>query len=195
MSTNNPVKGITVYCASSERVAPHYVAEAARLGRAIAESGLPLITGAGRMGLMGAVNDAAMLAGGETIGVIPRFMVDRGWHHLSLSHLEITPDMHSRKEAMARLSRAAIALPGGFGTLEELLEIITWRQLGLYDGNIVVMNTNGYYDRLLAMIGHAVDERFIPADHESLFSVASTAEQAVELALRTSHSPTLSPKF
>lgn len=195
MSTNNPVKGITVYCASSERVAPHYVAEAARLGRAIAESGLPLITGAGRMGLMGAVNDAAMLAGGETIGVIPRFMVDRGWHHLGLSRLEITPDMHSRKEAMARLSRAAIALPGGFGTLEELLEIITWRQLGLYDGNIVVMNTNGYYDRLLAMIGHAVDERFIPADHESLFSVASTAEQAVELALRTPHSSTLSPKF
>lgn len=195
MSTNNPVKGITVYCASSERVAPHYVAEAARLGRAIAETELPLITGAGRMGLMGAVNDAAISAGGETIGVIPRFMVDRGWHHLGLSRLEVTPDMHIRKETMARLSRAAIALPGGFGTLEELLEIITWRQLGLYDGNIVIMNTDGYYDRLLAMIGHAVDERFIPADHKSLFSVASTVEQAVELALCAPHPPTLSPKF
>lgn len=195
MSTNNLVKGITVYCASSERVAPHYVAEAARLGRAIAETGLPLITGAGRMGLMGAVNDAAISAGGETIGVIPRFMVDRGWYHSGLSRLEVTPDMHIRKETMARLSRAAIALPGGFGTLEELLEIITWRQLGLYDGNIVIMNTDGYYARLLEMIGHAVDERFIPADHESLFSVASSVEQAVKLALCAPHTPTLSPKF
>lgn len=195
MSINNPEKGITVYCASSERVASHYVAEAARLGRAIAATGVPLITGAGCMGLMGAVNDAAISAGGKTIGVIPRFMVDRGWHHRGLSRLEVTPDMHTRKETMARLSLAAIALPGGFGTLEELLEIITWRQLGLYDGNIVIMNTDGYYDRLLAMIGYAVEEHFIPADHESLFAVASTVEEAVELALCAPNSPTLSPKF
>jgi len=195
MSTNNPAKGITVYCASSERVAPHYIAEAARLGRAIAETGMPLITGAGCMGLMGAVNDAAIMAGGETIGVIPRFMVDRGWHHRGLSRLEITPDMHTRKEMMARLSRAAIALPGGFGTFEELLEIITWRQLGLYDGNIVILNAEGYYDPLLSMFDRAVGQNFIPADHRTLYSVASTVREAVDVALRTTATPTLSPKF
>lgn len=195
MSTESN-KGITVYCASSQRVAPLYTAEAARLGRAIAKAGVPLITGAGCMGLMGAVNDAAIEAGGTAIGVIPRFMVERGWHHTGLSRLEITADMHSRKELMASLSRAAIALPGGFGTFEELLEIITWRQLGLYDGNIVILNVNNYYDPLLAMIDRAVDERFIPADHRrQLYQVAATTEQAVEMALASPANPTLSAKF
>lgn len=195
MSTNNQPKGITVYCASSQWVDSLYVDEAARLGCAIAEAGVPLITGAGCMGLMGAVNDAALAAGGQAIGVIPQFMVERCWHHRALSKLVVTPDMHTRKETMARLSRAAIALPGGFGTFEELLEIITWRQLGLYDGNIVILNVNGYYDKLLAMVGHAVAERFIPADHASLYQVASTAAEAVKLAMADGGAPTLSPKF
>lgn len=188
-------KGITVYCASSQRVAPVYTDEAARLGRAVAAAGAPLITGAGRMGLMGAVNDAAIGAGGTTIGVIPRFMVERGWHHTGLTRLEITPDMHSRKEMMARLSQGAIAMPGGFGTFEELLEIITWRQLGLYDGNVVIFNINGYYDKLLEMIGEAVAQRFIPADHARLFEVATDAEQAVAMALKPAETPQLSAKF
>lgn len=188
-------KGITVYCASSQRVAPLYTAEAARLGRAIASAGIPLITGAGRMGLMGAVNDAAIEAGGTTIGVIPRFMVERGWHHKGVTRLEITADMHSRKELMAKLSRGAIAMPGGFGTFEELLEIITWRQLGLYDGNVVIFNINGYYDPLLAMIGAAVSQNFIPADHSRLFEVATEADQAVAMALKPAETPRLSAKF
>lgn len=188
-------KGITVYCASSQRVAPVYTDEATRLGRAVAAAGAPLITGAGRMGLMGAVNDAAIEAGGTTIGVIPRFMVERGWHHTGLTRLEITPDMHLRKEMMARLSQGAIAMPGGFGTFEELLEIITWRQLGLYDGNVVIFNINGYYDKLLEMIGEAVAQRFIPADHARLFEVATDAEQAVAMALKPAETPQLSAKF
>lgn len=194
MSTGNK-KGITVYCASSQQVAPLYTAEAARLGRAIAAADVPLITGAGCMGLMGAVNNAAIEAGGTTIGVIPRFMVERGWHHTGLSRLEVTADMHSRKEMMAAMSRAAIALPGGFGTLEELLEIITWRQLGLYDGNIVILNVNGYYDHLLEMIATAVDRHFIPSDHSRLFDVATTADEAVAMAMKTATSPTLSAKY
>jgi hypothetical protein len=190
------VKGITVYCASSQWLAAPYVEAATALGAAVARRQVPLITGAGRMGLMGAVNDGAIAAGGTTIGVIPRFMVERGWHHLGLSRLEITPDMHARKEMMASLAAGVIALPGGFGTLEELLEIITWRQLGLYEGNIVILNVKGYYDNLLAMIGHAVDQRVIPADHPAtLFGVATTPDEAVAMALAPAGHQQLSPKF
>lgn len=104
-------KGITVYCASSTAVADSYFEAARELGTLIARSGLPLITGAGNMGLMGAVNDAALAAGGVTVGVIPQFMVERGWHHTGLSRLIVTDGMHSRKETMASLARGVIALP------------------------------------------------------------------------------------
>ncbi len=109
-------------------------------------------------------------AGGRTVGVIPQFMVDRGWHHRGLGELKITESMHIRKELMASLSSAAIALPGGIGTFEELLEIITWRQLGLYDGNIVIYNVDGYYDNLLAMLDTAVDLHFMKTDHKRLWT-------------------------
>ncbi|MDE6367808.1 MAG: TIGR00730 family Rossman fold protein, partial [Muribaculaceae bacterium] len=154
-----------------------------------------LVTGAGSMGLMGAVNDAAIAVGGTTIGIIPQFMVDRGWHHRGLSKLEITDSMHSRKEMMAELSQAAIALPGGIGTFEELLEIITWRQLGLYGGNIVIFNVNGYYDNLLAMLDTAINQHFMKADHRQLWSVANTASEAVDMALATNNYKSFSAKF
>lgn len=187
--------GITVYCASSVSVDKQYFDAAETLGREIAHRGLPLITGAGCMGLMGAVNDAAINAGGTTIGVIPQFMVDRGWHHKGLSKLEITDSMHTRKELMASLSRAAIALPGGIGTFEELLEIITWRQLGLYDGNIVILNINGYYNNLLDMLDTAVRQHFMKPDHKELWKVASTPEEAVDLALSADSKHNFSAKF
>ncbi len=104
-----------------------------------------MVCGAGRTGLMGALTDAGMAAGGRVVGVIPQFMVDRGWCHAGLSETIVTADMHERKQTMARLADAAIALPGGVGTLEELLEIITWKQLGLFDGPIIIVNTSGYY--------------------------------------------------
>lgn len=188
-------KGITVYCASSTTVAPVYFEVARELGALIGVSGLPLVTGAGNMGLMGAVNDAAMAAGGTTVGVIPQFMVDRGWHHRGLSRLIVTDGMHSRKETMAAMARGVIALPGGIGTFEELMEIITWRQLGLYDGNIVIFNVDGYYDDLLAMLDTAVGRGFMKADHRSLWSVAATAAEAVEMATAESSPLTLTPKF
>ena len=188
-------KAITVYCASSVTIDEVYFDAASELGTEIAKRGVTLVTGAGSMGLMGAVNDAAMAAGGTTIGVIPQFMVDRDWHHKGLTRLEITDSMHSRKEMMANLSQAVIALPGGIGTFEELLEIITWRQLGLYDGNIVIYNVNGYYDNLLAMLDTAIDQKFMKPDHSHLWQVADDATEAVDMALNTNINKSFSAKF
>ena len=188
-------KGITVYCASSVTVAEEYFSAAKKLGAEIALRGQTPITGAGSMGLMGAVNDAAIAAGGRTIGVIPQFMVDRGWHHRGLGELKITDGMHRRKELMAAMSRGVIALPGGIGTFEELLEIITWRQLGLYDGNIVIFNVGGYYDNLLKMLDTAIEQKFMKQDHRNLWSVASDAHEAVDIAMQKNNNLNFSAKF
>lgn len=188
-------KSITVYCASSVNINKIYFDAAKNLGLEIARRGVRLITGAGSMGLMGAINDAAISAGGETVGVIPRFMVERGWNHHGLAQLIITDGMHSRKEKMAKLSDGVIALPGGIGTLEELLEIITWRQLGLYKGNIVIYNIEGYYDSLLNMLNNAIDKAFMKKDHKQLWKVAYTANEAVNEALSESVAVNFSAKF
>ncbi len=174
---------ICVYCASSSNIAPIYIDNAFRLGQLIARAEKAVVCGAGRTGLMGSLIDGALDCQGIAIGVIPQFMVDNGWHHPQLSKMEITEDMHTRKKRMAELSRATIALPGGCGTMEELLEIITWRQLGIYSGNIVILNINGYYDPLLEMLEKAVDEGFMKENHARLWQVATLPEQAVKMAL------------
>lgn len=176
---------ICIYCASSGQVPETYVADARLLGTLAARMGHTLVNGAGRTGLMGAASDAALAEGGEVVGVIPQFMVEQGWHHLGLTRLEVVSDMHRRKERMARLADACIALPGGVGTLEELLEIITWKQLGLYLNPIVVLNTDGYFDALLAQLRKAVDERFMRDVHASIWQVAATPADALRLALTT----------
>ncbi len=181
-------EAICVYCASSANIPRVYIDAAFRLGELITDAGRAVVCGAGRTGLMGALIDGAIDHHGETIGVIPQFMVDNGWHHKGLSQMVVTEDMHERKQTMARLSRAAIALPGGCGTLEELLEIITWRQLGLFSGNIVILNINGYYDPLLAMLRQAADQGFMKTDHCRLWRVAATVEEAVEMALSNENS-------
>lgn len=172
---------VCVYCASSGDVAAEYVAEARRLGSLLASRGCTMVCGAGRTGLMGALTDAGMGAGGRVVGVIPQFMVDRGWCHTGLSETIVTADMHERKQTMARLADAAIALPGGVGTLEELLEIITWKQLGLFDGPIIIVNTSGYYNPLIEMLGRAAAERFMKRQHAMLWAVAADASEAIEL--------------
>lgn len=176
---------ITVYSASSGQVPARYTDAARQLGTLMAQQGHALVNGAGRTGLMGAVADACLAAGGEAIGVIPQFMVDQDWHHRSMTRLVVTPDMHRRKELMAEMSDACIALPGGVGTLEELLEIITWKQLGLYLKPIVVLNTGGYYDALLAQLGRAADEHFMRRQHLSIWQVADTPDEALRLAATT----------
>ena len=134
------IQTICIYCASSTQIDPVYFGHARLLGRQLAEAHIRIVNGAGNIGLMGAVSDAALEAGGEVTGVIPRFMVEQGWNHTGLTETIVVNDMHERKRTMARLSDAVIALPGGYGTLEELLEIITWKQLGLYLNPIVILN-------------------------------------------------------
>ena len=175
----------TVYSASSGQVPAVYLEAARTLGRLIASGNHTLVNGAGRTGLMGACTDACLAAGGKAIGVIPQFMIDQGWQHRGMTELIITPDMHRRKELMAEKSDACIALAGGVGTLEELLEIITWKQLGLYLKPIIILNTNGYYDALLAQLQRAADECFMRPQHTAIWSVAATPEEAIQLALST----------
>ena len=176
---------ITIYCASSGRSPGCFVRDAAALGRLIAEGGHTLVNGAGRTGLMAAATDACLEAGGEAVGVIPQFMIDQGWQHTGMTRLVVTESMHVRKERMAELSDACIALPGGVGTLEELLEIITWKQLGLYMKPIVVLNTQDYFSPLLRQLEQAVEQQFMSSLHATLWQVAATPEEALRLAVET----------
>ncbi|MDR0893051.1 MAG: TIGR00730 family Rossman fold protein [Mediterranea sp.] len=181
----NELHSVCVYCASSTKIDPAYFEAADRLGRLLAQRHLRLVNGAGNMGLMSAVADAVLAEGGQATGVIPRFMVEQGWQHTGLTELIEVGNMHERKQKMADLSDAVIALPGGCGTLEELLEIITWKQLGLYLNPIVILNTNHYYDPLLATLEQAVKENFMRRQHGDIWKVATTPEEAIDLIYST----------
>ena len=145
----NQINSVCVYSASSTKIDAVYFQAAETLGRLLAEHRIRLINGAGSIGLMCSVADAVLKNGGEVTGVIPRFMVEQNWHHTGLTELIEVGSMHERKQKMANLSDGIIALPGGCGTLEELLEIITWKQLGLYLNPIIILNTNRFFDPLL----------------------------------------------
>ena len=197
----NKINSVCVYCASSTKIDSVYFDAARELGALLGQRQIRLINGAGNMGLMSAVSDAALRAGGEVTGVIPRFMVEQGWHHTGLTQLVEVESMHQRKKTMADLSDAVIALdlvirggdsrdavialPGGCGTLEELLEIITWKQLGLYLNPIVILNVKNYFDPLLDMLRQAVDENFMRTQHGAIWHVAQTPQEAVELIYTT----------
>ena len=175
----NAIRSVCVYSASSTKVDSMYFEAARELGRLLALRGIRLVNGAGNLGLMRACADACLEAGGQVPGVIPHFMVEQGWQHPGLTELIETDDMHSRKQTMARLSDGVIALPGGCGTMEELLEIITWKQLGLYLNPIVVLNTGDYYRPLLDMLARAAGEQFMRPVHLGIWTVASTPAEAV----------------
>lgn len=177
----NRISSVCVYCASSTKIDPAYFKDAQTLGRLLSEQHIRLINGAGNIGLMRAVADAVLSTGGEVTGVIPRFMVEQEWQHTELTQLIEVESMHERKQLMAKLSDAVIALPGGCGTLEELLEIITWKQLGLYLNPIVILNTNGFFDPLLAMLERAIDENFMRRQHGDIWHVAHSPKEAIEL--------------
>lgn len=188
-------KGIAVYCGSSGGNNPLYAVAAESVGNELARRGLPLVYGGGHMGLMGAVGRAVRTAGGVSVAVIPQFMVDRGWNDPDSTETIVTPSMHARKETMASLAQGVIALPGGIGTWEELSEIITWRQLGLYYGNIVVLNLLGYYDGFMRQFERAVAEGFFPSSHLELFSFVDNAVEAVERAAAKLSDSSIPPKF
>lgn len=177
----NQINSVCVYSASSTKIDTTYFEAAHNLGRLLAAHHIRLINGAGDIGLMRSIADAVLDEGGEVTGVIPRFMIEQGWHHKGLTTLIEVESMHERKQLMANLSDAVIALPGGCGTLEELLEIITWKQLGLYLNPIVILNTNGFFDPLLAMLERAIDENFMRRQHGDIWHVAHTPEEAIEL--------------
>lgn len=181
----NKINAVCVYSASSTKIDSVYFETARELGTLLARNDIRVVNGAGNMGLMAAVSDAALAAGGQVTGVIPRFMVEQNWHHTGLSELIEVDTMHERKQKMAALSDAVIALPGGCGTLEELLEVITWKQLGLYLNPIVILNVKGYYDPLLEMFNRAAEEHFMGARHMDIWRVARTAQEALELVRTT----------
>lgn len=179
------MKNIAVYAASSTQIDERFFEAARQLGHGLAKHGLRLINGAGNMGLMQASADACLAAGGEVTGVIPTFMIEQGWHHTGLTQLIETPDMHTRKQTIANMSDGCVALPGGCGTFEELLEVITWKQLGLYLNPIVILNVDGYYDPLIEMLNRAAEYNFMRKQHLDIWKVATTAEEAVEYLLNT----------
>lgn len=179
------IKRVAVYAASSSQVSSEYIDAAAELGRTLAAEGIEIVYGAGKVGLMGALADAALDAGGKVTGVIPQFMVDNGWCREKLTNLIVTSDMHTRKEKIVSLADATIALPGGVGTLEELMEIITWKQLGLYADPIVILNTRGYFNPLKEMLERAVEEKFMREILRNLWSIADTPRQAADLIRNT----------
>lgn len=181
----NTLKNVCVYSASSTQIDPIYFQAADTLGRLLAQKGINLINGAGCLGLMSRISDAALATGGTVTGIIPRFMVEQNWHHKGLTHLIETETMHERKRMMADLSDGIIALPGGCGTMEELLEIITWKQLGLYLKPIVILNTNGFYNPLLEMLERAIDQHFMHRQHGSIWQVAQTPDEAIQLLYTT----------
>ena len=172
---------VCVFCASSADIDPRYLEAAHELGGLLAQGGWRCVNGGGAVGLMGAVTDGTLDADGEVTGVIPKFMVDNGWCYDRLVDVIVTADMHQRKQMMSEMADAVIALPGGVGTLEELLETLTWRQLGLVKVPVIILNTLGYYDNLLAMLQHAIDEGFMKTSHAQLWQVAATPQEAVSL--------------
>ena len=175
---------VAVYCASSDGNSPEYLAEARVLGAAIAAAGLGLVYGGANVGLMGAVADAALAGGAEVIGVLPAVLAGREIAHEGLTALEFVPTMHERKARMVELADAFLALPGGYGTFDELLEVVTWAQLGLHAKPCILINTAGYWDGLLAFLDSAVAAGFLRQRNRELLRVAADANEAVQMAVK-----------
>jgi hypothetical protein len=173
---------ICVYCGAQRGADPGYADAAARLGRALAARGIRLVYGGGSVGLMGIVADAVLAGGGRVTGVIPRWLASAEVAHRGLDDLVLVESMHERKRVMFDRSEAFIALPGGFGTLDELFEMVTWRQLGRHERPIVLANVRGFFDGLIAHVEHAVREGFIPERLRGLVVVARDVEEALALA-------------
>jgi|SRR5580658_4087752 uncharacterized protein (TIGR00730 family) len=173
------VTRICVFCGSSPGSRTIYGQQAKALGRLLAAKGIGLVYGGGNVGLMGIIADAVIQASGEVIGIIPRALLDAEIGHQGLSELRVVGSMHERKAMMAELSDAFIALPGGFGTFEEFCEVVTWSQLGLHRKACGLLNVAGYYDSLLALFDHAVQEGFLKPEHRSLVISDDDPEQLI----------------
>jgi uncharacterized protein (TIGR00730 family) len=173
------VKRVAVYCGSANGSDPAFLTEAKQLGCMIAKAGLGLVYGGASVGLMGALADAALAGGAEVVGILPEVLSGSEIAHRGLTHLEMVPTMHERKARMAKLADAFLMLPGGYGTLDEMMEIVTWKQLRLHTKPCILINTSGYWDGLLAFLDRAVEAGFLKADNRRLLEVVGTAAEAV----------------
>jgi uncharacterized protein (TIGR00730 family) len=171
------LSSVCVYAGSSPGRDPAYRSAAVAVARTLVERSIRVVYGGGNVGLMGALADAALDLGGEVVGVIPRSLLEKEVAHTGRVDLRVVDSMHERKATMADLSDAFVALPGGIGTLEELVEVFTWTQLGLHAKPCALLNVNGFYDRLVDFLDHAVAERFLRAEHRELLVVADDPEE------------------
>jgi uncharacterized protein (TIGR00730 family) len=186
------VSSVCVYCGASGGVERRYLEAAADTGREAAKRGWRLIFGGGHVGLMGAMADAALAEGGIVEGVIPQALMDRELGHAGVTRLHVVKSMHARKEKMFDLSDAFLALPGGIGTLDETIEVLTWKQLGMHDKPIVILDLGGYWEPLLALIDAVIAHGFAPEGTAHLFETARTVEAAFNLLARAP-APALHP--
>ncbi|MGD0095387.1 MAG: TIGR00730 family Rossman fold protein [Terracidiphilus sp.] len=183
-SFNSSRRRVAVYCGSADGADPAFLAEARALGAAIAARGLSMVYGGANVGLMGAVADAALAGGAKVIGVLPAVLEGREIAHTGLTRLDLVPTMHERKARMAELADAFLVLPGGYGTLDELLEAVTWAQLGLHAKPVILINTAGYWNGLLAFLDSAVAAGFVKQRNRDLLRLTANAEEAMKMAAK-----------
>jgi uncharacterized protein (TIGR00730 family) len=167
------IKAVCVYCGSAPGARPVYAEAAKAFGRALVEADMSLVYGGGRVGLMGLIADEVLANGGRAVGVIPELLLKKEVGHTDLTELHVVPDMHERKKKMADLSDAFVAMPGGVGTFEELFEVYTWAQLGYHQKPVALLDVDGYYDPLLSMLQHTVEEGFMRRAYLDMLQVAA----------------------
>jgi uncharacterized protein (TIGR00730 family) len=172
---------ICVFASSSSRIDNEYAEAAANLGKQLAQANLNVVYGGGGIGLMGKLADAVIENRGRITGVIPSFMIEEGWDHSGLSEMIVTSDMGERKKRMFEMADAIVALPGGVGTLEELTEAMTLKQLGLYKGPIIILNTLNFYNSLIDFLGHMVAGNFLRYEHKGMWEVAESVKEVMDI--------------
>jgi uncharacterized protein (TIGR00730 family) len=175
---------VCVFASSSSRIDNEYASAASSLGKLLAHANMDVVYGGGGIGLMGKLADAVISNGGKITGVIPSFMIDEGWNHAAVSEMITTSDMGERKKKMFSLSDVVVALPGGVGTLEELTEAMTLKQLGLYQGPIIILNTLGFYNSLIGFLEHMVAGNFLRYEHKGMWEIAESPEEVMDLLLK-----------
>lgn len=181
------IKSIGIFCGSSVGAKEIYSNEAAKLGVLMAKAGIELIYGGGNIGLMGIIADAVIQENGKSIGVITNHLQDKELGHIGITKLEIVETMSERKNRITELSDAFIAMPGGFGTLDEVMEVLTYYQLGISDKPVGFLNIDGYYDSLIDFMNHATDEKFVKVEHRHNIVIANTAEEMLQKIMNFTH--------
>ena len=174
-------RSVCVFCGSAPGARPSYSAAARELGTSLAQQGLTLVYGGGKLGLMGIVADAVLAAGGRVIGVIPRMLIERECAHPKLTTQHVVTTMHERKTLMADMSDAFVGLPGGMGTFDELVEIVTWAQLGLHAKPVICANIENYFDKMYAMLDYAVEEGFVTAESRARWRNAESVSRVMQI--------------